>query len=214
MPTHHLPTEALLAYAAGAASTGQELLAACHLTVCPACREVVARAEAACAHALLAPSATSPATIPPELLARLDEPEPPPEAPAPLPAADVLPSPLARRLGAFSTLRWRMFVPGIRVHVAPDLGDPGERVFLVDFRPGARLPSHGHSGVERSLVLRGGYRVGGEAFAEGDVSWREAAHEAVLVDEDGPCTTLFVNDGRLTFGLSWLDALVDRRMMR
>ena len=44
MVAHHVPDEALLAYAAGGSTVGEDLLVACHLTLCPECR---ARADEA-----------------------------------------------------------------------------------------------------------------------------------------------------------------------
>lgn len=217
MPEHHIPAEALLAYAAGSSTSGEELLVACHLSVCPDCRETVAGAERV-GEALLARA--EPALLPDRsedllaaLLGRLDEPVP---APPPLPRCGVFPAPLIRRVGPLDTVPWRTLGFGVCVsHVDP--GDDARRVFLMDFPPGFRIPTHDHRGTERALVLRGAFTDDRARFAPGDVSWSEDPGHDVQIEPGGRCTTLFVNDGAAVVGpllTSVVDWWVNGRVTR
>lgn len=207
MLRHHLPAEALVAYAAGATTHGEDLLVACHLSVCPACRRGLHDAERV-GEALAfraAPAETAPGSLD-RLLAALP-PAPPAAANTP-PPCPVFPAPLRRAVGPLESLPWRNV--GFGVCIAPVSAAGGQRTFLLDFPPGFRLPSHGHSGVERGLVLRGGFTADGAVYARGDVSWCEEPHHDVVVDDDGErCTTLFVNDGPVEVGSAWASRLVD-----
>jgi putative transcriptional regulator len=205
---HHVPDDALLAYAAGSSSVGEDLLVACHLTLCPACREAVDAADrVAAALAARAPAADLPPDALGHLLARLDDPAP--VAPPPAPPCPYFPAPLRRAVGPLASVRWRPVGFGVGVSPLP-VGGGHQRVFLMDFPPGLRLPSHGHDGVERGLVLRGGFTADGRAYARGDVSWQDEPHHDVVVDDDGErCTTLFVSDGPMTFGSGWIDRFAD-----
>ena len=208
MPAHHVPDEALLAYAAGTATAGEELLVACHLTVCPTCRRSVEEAErggeVALGRAEAVPVGDDALAA---VLARLDGP-----APAPLKVAEcpVFPMPLRRRIGPLAALPWRAV--GFDVRAAKVDLDGDQRVFLLDFPPTFRIPVHGHHGVERALVLRGGFTDEAAHFDRGDVSWHDEAGHDVRIDPDGRCTTLFVNDGATDYG--WLSGLVDWWVVR
>jgi putative transcriptional regulator len=203
LPAHHVPDEALLAYAAGTATAGEELLVACHLTLCPSCRAAADDAERGGEVAL---ARVEPVPVADDalaaVLARLDAPAP---APPPVAECPVFPLPLRRRIGPLAALPWRGV--GFDVRAAKvDVGDD-QRVFLLDFPPRFHIPVHGHRGVERALVLRGGFSDETGHFDRGDVSWHDDAGHDVRIDPDGRCTTLFVNDGAAELG--WLSGLVD-----
>ncbi|MEQ1566945.1 MAG: ChrR family anti-sigma-E factor [Myxococcota bacterium] len=205
MPEHHIPDDVLVAYAAGAVPAGEELLVACHLTLCPACRAAVARAEQVGESVLArAPSAPMDHALA-GLMAKLDAPVPPPPARPAAPDCPWFPLPLRRRVGAHASLPWRPV--GFDVRAAKVDLTSDERVFLLDFPPGFQIPTHGHHGVERTLVLQGGFRDERDSYARGDVTWRDDPDHEVRIDEDGRCTTLFVNDGAADLG--WLTPLVD-----
>lgn len=221
MPVHHVPSDTLFAFAAGNGAPGEDLLVACHLTLCPDCRTASLEAEAVgaalferCAAAPLGEGALE------AVLQALDRGPPAPEPNPPSSGADRgwAPAPLRALLGPIEQVPWRAVAQGVRVAQVPISGL--QRVFLMDFPPSVRIPSHGHHGIERALVLRGGFTDERAAFGLGDVSWRDDAEEHVVgerahrvtIDADGPCTTLFVNDGPTDMGL--LTGLVDRWMFR
>jgi putative transcriptional regulator len=197
VPHHHVPADSLAAYAAGATTPGEDLLIACHLTLCPACREVVDRAEQLGDELLTrVPSVPLQTDVLATLLGKLDQPESPPP---PLPRCDVFPAPLRRHIGPLDSVPWRSIGGDLRV--APiDLGESEQRVFLMDFPARFRIPTHGHQGLERAMVLRGAFTDERTSFDRGDVSWREEGDHQVVIDPVGRCTTLFVNDGPADLG--------------
>lgn len=208
-PRRHPPAEALLAWAAGHATPGEELLLACHLTACPDCRSAVEAAEAAGADLAFATPAEDVGPPPAALLERLAAPAPPRAPPG-----EGLPRPLLARFGPPEALRWRALPGGCRVARLSAAGDR-ERVLLVDFPAGFAVPAHTHVGVERSVVLGGGFALAGVGDHEvGDVTWTDGPHAEVRVHATGPCRTLFVNDGPLSTGRWLVDRVYDALLLR
>ena len=211
MPEHHAPDEILIAYAAGSLGASESLLVACHLTLCPRCRDLVADAEAVGA-ALLAAPASEPAPAPASapmldaMLARLDEVEvdtagePATVAPAPGRSAvdprGLVPAPLFRLIGDIDGAPWRRLLRGIYSLDVPAQGDD-KYVKLFRFEAGLRVPRHAHPGFEGTLVLSGGFTDEDGHHVRGDLSVLDESrpHEQ-HIDDDGPCTWLLVADGK------------------
>lgn len=214
MPTHHVPDSMLIAYAAGSLGTAESLLVACHITLCPACRDAVSDAELVGA-ALLDGGPALPAGLSPGLsgelpaglpdanlldriLARLDhEPGEPDIGPATgTDPARVLPAPLYRLVGALDTVAWREVLPGLELaEVAAAGGRDRRRSSLARLAPGARVPMHGHAGSECLVVFTGGYTDDRGHYLRGDVSVRSAGdvHEQ-RADPGEPCIWLVVSE--------------------
>jgi putative transcriptional regulator len=216
MPAHHAPDDILIAYAAGSLGASEALLIACHLTLCPACRRVVADAEAVGAAVLAGAAGLAdpgvprgvtagvPADVPENMLAallgRLDEPVPtgPVANPLTRPLADprgVIPAPLFGLTGDLAKVSWRRMFPGIHSLDLPALGD-GKLVKVHRFAAGMRVPSHDHPGLEATLVLSGGFTDDDGHFLRGDLSMRDHTrpHEQ-RIDPGEPCVWLWVGDG-------------------
>lgn len=208
---HHLGDDLLASYAAGGTDEATGLLVATHLALCPACRTAVAAFEAVggaimagCEPADLNDGAFA------ALEARLGRAEPgssvPPASPAPAfapaalsAAAPAIPQPLRSYLvGPLDRLRWQRVGPGVR-RVPLRVGG-GATARLLELAPGLKLPRHGHTASELTLVLSGGYSDESGRFARGDVE--EATPEDVhrpITDPDGPCLCLVVTTGALRF---------------
>lgn len=207
MPEHHAPDEILIAYAAGSLGASESLLVACHLTLCPRCRDLVADAEAVGA-ALLAdePLPASSAAGTPMLdamLARLDQDGGnEDEGPGPgsvRPAVDprgIVPAPLFTLIGDIDAAPWRRVLRGIYRLDVPGTGDD-KFVQLFRFDAGLRVPEHDHVGFEGTFVLSGGFTDEDGHHARGDLSVLDEtrSHEQ-HIDSDGPCTWLLVSDGK------------------
>lgn len=205
MPAHHAPDDMLIAYAAGSLGASETLLVACHLTLCPACRQVVADAEAVGAAVLTgAASPASPAGASEDMLAallgRLDEPVPTGPvshviAPRLTDPRGQIPAPLFGLTGDLDRARWRRVFPGIHALDLPALGD-GKLVKVHRFAAGMRVPEHDHPGLEGTLVLSGGFTDDGGHFLRGDLSMRDHTrpHEQ-RIDPGAPCVWLWVGDG-------------------
>lgn len=214
MPAHHAPDELLIAYAAGVLGASESLLIACHLTLCPRCRALVADAEAVGA-ALLGKSHGAPlpgqmpgqmpgaasgdvsGTMLDTLLARIDDEPAAPPAPPAVDPSGLVPAPLFALVGNLDTAPWRRLPLGIQMLAVPASGDD---MFVKVFRfpPGGRVPRHDHPGTESILVLSGGFTDDGGHFARGDLDLRDQtkSHEQ-HIDAGEPCTWLVVAEGKL-----------------
>ena len=193
MTAHHPPDEQLLPYVAGTADDATALLVACHLTLCPSCRDRVAHAEAvggALLEATTAPAATE--GLLEATLARLDDPEP--ESEVEHDPDGVLPAPLAARVGRFEALPWRWLFPGVHGIELPTEGR-GMPVRLLRLAAGGHVPLHEHRGDEITLVLTGGFTDASGHYVRGDVCARdeEGVHEQ-RIDDGEDCVVLVVAD--------------------
>jgi putative transcriptional regulator len=198
--TRH-PSPALLArLAAGTLSPATALVVEAHLALCDACADDY--------HDLLPLGGLllerlTPAEVDTRLfertLARLDEPRPAvvadPRPPRALPDLGItLPAPIADR----ATSGWRWMGPGMafsRLNVPEDA-----RVNLVLLKIGAgkRLPTHGHSGEELTLVLRGAFEDEHGRVAAGDLAEEDDdSHHTPVVIGDEACICLASIEGRL-----------------
>jgi putative transcriptional regulator len=113
---------------------------------------------------------------------------------------DWMPSPLAdyiRRSGR--RLKWRSAGLGVQ-QARLGRNEQGERLYLLRARPGLPLPRHSHSGQEWTLVLAGGYKSGARQFGPGDLHQEdEGCMHDLRIDDDGPCISLIVDEGKLRF---------------
>ena len=193
-PTHHPPEEWLLAHASGVATEGIDLLVASHATLCPACRERLDElVEVAGLYMSDVPMQPVPGID--ALLAALPEQDAPPQAPAP--ASHGLPAPLTPYVGS-DALEWKFVAPGVsRVDLGFDEGEMPVR--LLSLRGGLKIPTHNHPGLERTLVLQGGYDDESGTFVRGDIGIRDGSEPHYQVIHRGePCIALVVADHPIT----------------
>lgn len=186
---HHLPGDWLAAWSAGTLDEARELLVATHLTLCPACRAEVAHADRLAGRQLsdAAEVALEPGGLD-RLLARLDEPPPEvvrPDSPWPAPVASFVEGETWRWLAPFT---WGIDLPHTTDGELP--------LRLVWMRPGARL-RHANTGVERAVVLQGGWSDEHGHFVRGDVAISDhlGLHDQ-RIDPGEPCVALVLNDRR------------------
>jgi putative transcriptional regulator len=203
-PTHHPNDETLLAYAAGTLGEGFSLVIAAHLAFCPDCRAAIAGGEAIGGDLL--------EQVTPELLAEGARERvlaalgaAPPAAPAA--AAQTMlnpqfPAPLNRYLDRdFSTVPWRSLGPGLHhFEILQHHHTDFHNLRLLRIAPGRKLPRHGHSGMELTLVLLGSYSDELGQFARGDVAEtdEEIVHQPTS-DRDEDCVCLIATDAPLKF---------------
>lgn len=194
MIEHHSP-ELLLAYATGTATTAEALVVACHLTLCPACRDQLGRMEAV-GGAMLDQANAVPDGID-ELLAgaldRLEDPEPaaPPRVHDP---SGTLPAPLAALVGPFQDLTFKRIFPGVDELVVP-VESPGMPVRMFRLDAGSRVPDHRHEGLETTLVLTGGFTDDEGHYGRGDLCLRDDQHvHRQRIDPGESCVVLTVAD--------------------
>lgn len=202
-PVHHIPAELLLDYATGTLDEAWSLAVACHLTLCPHCRQGLKAIEATAGRmveeiALQPVAAKGFAAVADRLGAQ--EPVSAPKTVRPDP--DGLPQPLRQYLGAgLADIRWRWSGAGLQSYALPMGRKKADgMVSLLKVAPGAGLPMHTHTGDEITLVLRGGYTAGEAAFRRGDVEIADGAVEhRPLAMLDQPCICLVIADSPLKF---------------
>ncbi len=194
MSSYHPPEDLLLAYAAGSLDEASSVLVATHLALCPMCRKSVAHAEAVAGELMedLTPAPLGSMALD-SALAQLDAPAKAVSRIAAKAVDELLPQPLRDYVkGELANVTWQW--KGFGVQYAPLLTDPsGNKLGLLRVAAGVRVPHHGHSDDELTMVLSGGYSSEFGAFARGDVEFadEEVKHQPVA-DEDGPCLCLVV----------------------
>jgi putative transcriptional regulator len=198
IPSHHLPDELLLGYAAGTLEEAEALLAATHASLCARCARRIEELEQV-GGALL--SAEAQTTVSDDLLARtmalLDA---QPRAVAPAPVRDrVLPAPLARLTGPVDAIQWTPTLRSAQVLELP-LSLGGVPVRLRRFEPGTHIPQHTHRAVEYDMILTGGVTDdrNGAHFVRGDVAVNDErdAH-SLTIDLGEECIALSVHGARV-----------------
>lgn len=200
--SHHPSDDLLWSYATGSLDEPSSILIATHLALCPQCRSVVAKAESVGGELF---EAVELAAVQPDALAsvlgRLDDEE---EVVADTPVQDVqhdaigLPRPLKDYVSApVNSLPWRWLGPGVH-YSSIDTASKGPKVGLLRIAPGTKVPMHGHSGNEMTMVLSGGYTDATGSFQRGDV---EAADDGLVhqpvADAGEECICLVVTEGEL-----------------
>ncbi|MDD9940508.1 MAG: cupin domain-containing protein [Myxococcales bacterium] len=201
-PSHHPEPDELLAYAAGTTEPWLSTLMACHLTLCPHCRQELVMLEELAGvmiedfgQELEADTAGTP-LLPKPVLSPTAERVIPPRPVVPGEIASQVPRPL-HGFFAEPVPRFRFLAPGVS-HIPLTLDGGGRPVRLVRFRPGFVVPEHAHAGLEWLLILSGHLldATTGQRFARGDVSERDTEDvHTQLIGKDEPCVAVFAHLG-------------------
>lgn len=189
-PRHHASEDTLFAYATGALPAGARLVVGAHVSECANCGKE-AGFLAAIGAALMA--SAEPAELSPGALARALA-----ATHGASPARREAPDPVRQALGGRDHGRWIWAGPGLRVAKVKGVGAPGERVYLLHGKAGAKLPHHGHDGMERVYVLQGAF-VDGERFEAGDLCETDCGVHQPAVADDVDCLCLIATDSPLRF---------------
>jgi putative transcriptional regulator len=139
-------------------------------------------------------------------------PPPPPARVKPRVADPIVPAPLAAYLGGgLDKIQWRILAPGLRqFEIVPHDLMRGANLRMLRIAPGKKLPRHGHTGTELTLVLRGAYSDELGQFGRGDVAEtdEDIVHEPLSAREE-VCICLIATEGPLKF-----DSLIARAFQR
>ena len=197
--SRHPSPELMARYVAGTLSPAAALVVESHLALCVDCA-ASHRDMLAVAGVLL--ECQSPSELDARLfertLARLGE-KRPASAPSPArrPARDLgirLPAPIADR----ATSGWRWMGPGMAYARLDVPEDRTTQLVLLKIAANRRMPTHGHSGEELTLVLQGAFEDEHGRCAAGDLAEEDDdTHHTPVVTGEETCICLASIEGRL-----------------
>lgn len=203
-PMHHPDEEFLAAYAAGAVTGAQALIAATHLTFCSVCRTSVAAFERVGGEMLeQVPGVDTQTDVFPDLGAAVAS-EPQAQDTNDFPYA---PRPLRSLLTAHAG-QWLPVWFGVKELPIPGFA-PEARLLWIP--AGRRMPRHDHNGEEMTLVLRGSFSDATGRYGMGDLQiGMPGLDHQPHAGAEGPCVCLVVESGGLKLS-GWLGRLVSWR---
>jgi len=196
--SHHLTDETLQDYAAGSLDRSMEVVIACHLTLCPACRERAHLVDTVGGVVLEAADNAEPKATAADVLSNAEK---QPKPPALTPTVPGVPRPLGRLLSAgLDEIDWKRLAPGIKQHNLSDQHRKYGAFKLLHLSPGVVLSQHTHQDRELSLVLRGSYQDEIGRFKAGDIAdlGDDVIHQPV-VDTHEPCIALIATQSPVRY---------------
>ena len=157
--SNHPSETTLMAYVAGSLSPAHRLVISIHIATCPDCAADSHALEAVGGALLqdLPPAALSEGSLA-RMLARLDEPAPPPRKERRVPTT----------IEELATGRWQWSGPGIAMMKLRPRDHTNTRLDLIRVAPGTALLEHGHTGFETTVVLQGAFNDGTRSYNVGD----------------------------------------------
>ncbi|MGH1460946.1 MAG: ChrR family anti-sigma-E factor [Neptuniibacter sp.] len=203
---HHLDEATLVSYTAGSMSQAMALVVACHISICPNCRDRVNQTEAIGGMLLdnLDEVTVSEDALDQVLACLNDEPD-----------IEVLsshthqssaqpshiPKPLQDCIGSsFENVEWKRLVPGVQYFDLPFKTERGGVSRLMRIAPGKSMLPHTHDGNELTLILQGSFSDEMGRFSKGDVADLDSDIEhQPLVDSNEECICLIATDAPLKF---------------
>jgi len=206
---HHLDDATLMSMSAGALPDALANVAACHLDICPSCRQRLSELDML-GGALLERVEPVPLSdgLSERMAAHFRE-----DNVRSFPvhrarshqrnkhARGEVPAPLKKLIGdSLDDLRWQWLAPGMRQYTIPLPEENCGSLRLLRIKAGMRIPEHGHGGSELTLILRGAYHDRFGRFGPGDVADldEDADHEP-RVDKDSECICLVATEQSARF---------------
>jgi putative transcriptional regulator len=191
IPSHHPGEETLLAHAVGALSAGSSLAIRVHLETCAYCRSTMRFLDLVGA-ALIAAREHKPLRnqVAARARAALAAQRNDAREPAPRPSL----------IDGLELGPWRPMGPGLYSAAVGGVFAADETVSLLRGDAGAVIPPHSHTGIERFVVLEGGFGIEDTLYGPGD--YIEAGVEVVhspYVLADAECVCLSVLQGQVRF---------------
>lgn len=208
----HPTLDTLADFSAGALPLAHSLAVSVHLDQCSQCREQVKRLNMVGAELFATHSETSSqehmAKLKNNVMAAISQPQ----------ADDLsaesgtyrnIPQSLRRFIPkGFNALNWIHLTPSFKLAtLCNEVG--GAQIALSRVKPGARLPSHRHTGNEITVVLKGAFSDEDGLYREGDFICRDHhdKHQP-RVTKDAECICLIVLDSPIEF-TGWLTRLLN-----
>ncbi|BAS00182.1 ChrR family anti-sigma-E factor [Blastochloris viridis] len=112
------------------------------------------------------------------------------------PADPVLPAAIRRLVGRpLADVAWKTVLPGLK---ECHLGGTDGEASLLWIRAGRAMPSHSHSGLEATLVLKGGFKDVSGHYERGDIAVAdETVDHKPVADDDEDCICFVVSEGHV-----------------
>lgn len=208
---HHLDSATLMAFSAGCLGEALSAVAAAHLEMCALCREELADLD------LIGGALLDDLAVRDESVSRAAVPSMPGDVvPLPgrnlpggagrgrnkapsAPAAD--PLSFTARIGVdLAKVPWRRLGPGVWHYPVPlSPGCKGD-LRLLKIAAGKRMPEHGHTGSELTLVLEGAYRDQSGEYRCGDIQDidGEQDHQPIADPQVG-CVCIIASEQRVRY---------------
>lgn len=189
-----------MAYSTGTLPEAFNLVIATHLSMCDDCRAAVAEYDALGGELLAEAGETELAEDSLEAtLALIAAGSDRNKEVRRVPAGGSIPTPLMEYIGGdLDKVKWRKIGGGVSQMVLETSNDASVR--LLKIPAGAKVPDHGHTGTEITLVLKGAFSDDEDHFAPGDV---EVANENLthtpVADDGEDCICLAATDAPLVF---------------
>jgi len=188
-----------MAYSAGALPEAFDLVVATHVSLCDECRARLDALDAVggavledCAQVAMSADSLS------ATLAMIAD-APSVQAPHVAAKGAVFPAPLQEYVsGDLDAVKWRSVGGGVRQAILKTSNDASVRLLRIP--GGAKMPDHGHRGMEMTLVLQGAFKDEDDRFARGDVEIaNEDLHHTPVAEEGVDCICLAATDAPLKF---------------
>ncbi len=197
--SHHVNDDLLYMYAAGELDFGWNLAIATHLAMCSECRRRNALFEDVLAASLEKEDEVKVSVSVDDIIQQATN-SPVSKEPKQIvfDARPVFPKPLRDVAGDFKDIEWSTMGGGIRQKIIHEENGVIARLLYIPENTAAS--SHGHSGMELTQVVMGGYYDGDKAFNCGDMQivGHDGPHQPLAM-ADGPCVCLAVTDAPLKF---------------
>ncbi|SBS29881.1 Anti-sigma-E factor ChrR [Marinomonas aquimarina] len=208
----HPTLDILTEYSAASLPLAHALAVSVHLDQCSQCREQVRRlnmvgAEMLASHTETASQAHM-AKLKSNVLAAITQAQPDAETEV-REGMRYVPESLRRFIPkGFNALNWIHLTPSFKLAtLSNEMG--GVQIALSRVKPGARLPSHRHTGNEITVVLKGAFSDEDGLYREGDFICRDQSHKhQPRVTKDAECICLIVLDSPIEF-TGWMTRLLN-----
>ncbi|CUB06194.1 ChrR family anti-sigma-E factor [Marinomonas fungiae] len=200
----HPTLDTLTDYSAGALPLAHALAVSVHLDQCTQCREQVRRLNMVGAELFATHSETTSqehmAKLKDNVMAAIANSQAQAESPEEREGFMHIPQSLRRFIPkGFNGLNWIHLTPSFKLAtLCNEMG--GAQIALSRVKPGARLPSHRHTGNEITVVLKGAFSDEDGLYREGDFICRDHhdKHQP-RVTKDAECICLIVLDSPIEF---------------
>lgn len=193
----HPAPENLVSCAAGSMPEALAAVMACHMTICPRCQKELTFLGSVGA-ALLEDVSPMPFVM------KMPSPNVPVEQPKSIAENSIkcdVPAPLRKFVGnRLEDIKWKRVAPGIWQFPIPLAKHSKSSLRLIKVGPGLKLPDHGHSGLELTLVLQGAFSDEFGSYEVGDVVEMDEGFEHAPVAAEGTdCICLIASEGPMRF---------------